>query len=190
MKNLSAAVVGTLVAFVCILVSRVFLPWQTHEFKPFQDEKVMAIVLKDQTPNSGLYTYPAIPGPADSIGKRLEWSRAAADGPFYFLAVRDNQTRFTLRDHILIKLACQFFIALLMAWVLHRTGISHPLMAGLMAGLLVSCGALSEDLRAWSWWSLPDNAALLNIVDIFVRWFLAGLAMAKVMGKNKTGQQG
>ena len=34
MKNLSAAVVGTLVAFTWILLSRMTLPWYTHEFYP------------------------------------------------------------------------------------------------------------------------------------------------------------
>lgn len=184
MKYLSAAVVGTLVAFTFILVSRVFLPWQTHEFKPFQDEKVMGIVLKDQTPDSGLYTFPAIPGSQDNLSKRLEWYKAAANGPFYFLAVKDKETRFTLRDHLLIKFGCQFLIAIVMAWILRRMGVSNPWMAGLVAGLVISCGALSEDLRAWTWWSLPDSAALLNIADNFIRWFLAGFAMALVIGKN------
>jgi len=184
-KTILASLCGTLVAFTLILISRVFLPWQAHEFKPFHDEKVMGIVLKDQTPDSGLYTYPAIPVSNDSLSQRLAWYRAAADGPFYFLAVKNKETRFTLRDHLLIKLGFQFLIAVILLWILNRARISNPILAGLVCGLAVSCGALSEDLRAWSWWSLPDQAALLNVADTFVRWFLAGIVMAKVLRKNE-----
>jgi hypothetical protein len=180
MKYILAVLAGTATAFVWILISRMTLPWYTHEFRPFQDEGVMSIVLKDQTPQDGLYSYPAVPGDSSTTQERYRWYEKAASGPFYFVAVKGPSQRLTMRDRLLIKLGVQFLIAVILLWVIGRMGPLHPLATGLVAGLLVSCGAISEDLRAWNWWSLPDQAAFLSLADVFLRWFLAGTIMALI----------
>jgi len=185
MKSILAVLAGTAAAFVWILVSRMTLPWYTHEFRPFQDESVMGIVLKDQTPQDGLYTIPAVPADKSSFKQRYQWYEKAAVGPFYFLAVKGPGARFTLGQRLLIKLGVQFLIAVILLWVITRMGLLNPIAAGLVAGLLVSCGALSEDLRSWNWWSLPDQAALLSLADVFLRWFVAGTVMALISRDNR-----
>ena len=185
MKPILAILAGALLSFVWILASRMTLPWSTHEFKPFQDENVMGIVLKDQTPKDGLYSYPPVPGPKASLGERFDWYDKAAEGPFYFVAVKNPPSRFSMRDRLLIKLGVQFLTAAIVLWLLGRMAIVNPLFAGLVAGLIVSCGALSEDLRAWSWWSLPDITAALSLLDVFLRWALAGFVMSWIMRDSR-----
>ena len=83
----------------------------------------------------------------------------------------------------IVSFLLQFVGAWLAIWMLMQTkGLSYKKKVGFFTVFGLSIALLGE-VPAWNWMGFPCGYVLVNMSDLVISWFLAGLAMAKMLKK-------
>jgi hypothetical protein len=180
---LKAAVLGGLIVFVWGMFSWMIFPWHQSCLKKFTHESEVASVIRDNAPVSGVYVLP------DTFAYNEHTSHAEMArgkemmerGPFMFATVRSNgMGKMTLRPFI-FSLIIQIIGALIVTWMLMQTkGLIFWKQVRFITLFGLGVAILGE-LPDWNWWGFSCAYVCINIADLVIGWFLAGLGIAKVL---------
>lgn len=173
MKRIAiAAIVGGIVIFVWSFISHMLLPLGEMGFSALPNEPAVLAALKDSVPRSGLYIFP---NPATKPPGQAEDSRPAGILVFHPEGGWDISSGRLLNELLsnVLAAAIAAFIASLLAAAYARRVLAITLL-----GLF---GWLSLIVSYWIWYGFPTAYILGEGINEVVGWFLAGLAIAKIV---------
>lgn len=172
--NTRFLVVGTLAAaltlYVWQVVSNVALPW--HEATmymwegPTNDAVVQAV--RAAAPENGVYF--------------------SGQGILAAVSMRpDLADKTQMMGPMMAKqIGIDLVVALLLALVVLRTGTTTPARTAATLGLAGLAAGLVTELSNWNWYGYDLAFSLVNVAELAVAWFLAGLTLALVHRKLST----
>lgn len=192
-RKIVGAVLGAAVVFAWTSFSYMGLDWHSWEMKAFKDDgKVVVEALKNEATETGFYTLPNFSKdlvskdlqPDDiqkSEEKRKEWIGNAHKGPFVFMSVKNEGMQWDMTRALINQAVLILVVALIATFLLATTAIQNFLGRALLVCIGVTSGAILSDVSMWNWWGFPMLTTCVNIADIAIGWFLAGLVMSKIV---------
>lgn len=173
-RFITATLIGAIIAFFWGLVSWELLSW--HQMDHFINDEAVAKTITDNTPRHGVYVLPR-------HGENGPDASAITEGPFVYAIVRPGKldAPWKLARPLVGSFCIQLMGALLVTLAIYRIRATRyisrasvgPAM-GLFAGLMMA-------LPYWNWFELPNTHTLAQILDPFIAWTLAGVAIAGII---------
>ncbi|OAI49752.1 hypothetical protein AYO45_02110 [Gammaproteobacteria bacterium SCGC AG-212-F23] len=165
---LKAGILGGLVLFFWGYVSWMYLPWHSMTLHRFTDEKAVSQVIQANAPHSGVYL-----SPMSAISATTQ---SAQPQPMLFVSAH-LQGMSSMVQAMMVSILIQFFSAILVAWMLCRTKLSYLGRLGFVEVFALTVGIVAY-LPGWNWFKIDTLYTLVNMADLLVGWFLAGLLLA------------
>jgi len=182
------AFIGGIIVFVWGMISWMLLPWHTMAMNKFKDEQRVAEVIRENAPISGVYILPnmyRISGTEEEIQKQMaKDAELMQKGPVMFSSICLTGMDVKSVSPFITSIIINILAAGVITWMLMQTkGLKFMNQVGFitLGGVFV---ALVGDLPQWNWWGFAGNYIFVCMLDHVVGWFLAGLAMAKLMKKR------
>lgn len=180
-------IIGAIVAFVWSFVSWVILPWHEWTFQSFRNQDFVSWVMKENVKKDGVYVIPQMQKEKSSFSpkavqeKLKEEKSALKKGPFVYVQIRKKGIDYTSPKQYIVSFLTQFIGATLISFLLMNATVSSyggRLLFVTVIGLIV--GVLGQ-IPNWNWFGGGGLFLLVNIADLIVTWFLAGLFMAGIV---------
>lgn len=193
-KIIKAGIVGGIILFIWSAISWMTLPWHQSTMHEFVDVKAVSKVIHSNSTTSGIYMFPAHAQPEDQTAAKVEGNKPAKASPtkhtakteevkaepMIFAAVTLEGMPTTMGKAMGISLAAQMIAAFLVSWMLMQTkGLSYFRRIGFVAVFGLAAGIVSH-LPYWNWLGFDLQFTLVQMGDLVISWFLAGLAIAKI----------
>ena len=165
-KLFLGAVSGGLIVFMWSAVSWMALPWHKLTMEKFMNEAAVSEFMVQNAPKQGVYLLP--------------WAMEKAQGgPLLLAAISPEGPRSmgqTMVFSLLVQILGAFFVTFL---VLEGKIPKYRDRAGCAAAFAFAAGVVCY-LPNWIWWGVPLVYTVVNMLDLLIGWFLAGLAIAKI----------
>jgi len=178
---LSAGLVGGLVVFGWSAVDHMLLPFGEMGLSQIPADKEPAVLepLKG-LPGTGLYMYPRLDG--KDTAAHEAWMQKVAHGPSGLLLYHPAGAPVMNAGTFAGEIGADILAALIAAFVLAHLTLRGLLVRAGVVSLLGVFAWLSISLSYLIWYGYPPAFVLAEGVDQAVGWFLAGLAMAGLIG--------
>ena len=171
-KIIKGGIIGGLVVFVWGMLSWMVLPWHKPLLKPFKDEGIVRPLLVSNASQSGVYILPHQYGDDQKTGEE----------PFVF-TVMNPKGLAPIGFLMLRSLAIQILGAGLVTWLLLQTRLPDDnTRLGFVVIVALTAGVVCH-LPNWNWWGFPTDYTFVQIADLTIGWFFAGLAILKIVLK-------
>jgi len=187
MKKIIAAVLGGVVAFVWGMISWMALPFHNQTLGGFQSEPVVAAALKAAAPKSGVYVLPWCEAHDKGLSKeekKVAFERTQKEmreGPFAFLVVHPNGVNPSMGGSMVLGFLKEVMAALIIVFLLGGCAKNFSYWQKVFfITMLPVIGAILTAGPNLIWWHFPVGFVALNLLDLVIAWFLAGLVMAKI----------
>jgi hypothetical protein len=180
-----AALAGGAALFVWGFVSWVALPWHHATYRGFADEDAVVRAIDANAPSSGIYMLPkpvcgATMSPEEKKAARERATAKMKTGTtVQAIVVRGGWTGmggFLVRGFLFGVLA-----AGLAAFLLEKTAIVSLVGRAAFVTLVAGVGGFAVHSSNWNWHRYPTRHTLVNLLDVAIGWFLAGLAIAAIL---------
>jgi hypothetical protein len=177
-RLIRGALLGGLAAYVWIVFSWTVLPLHGWTLQRFGQEEVVAALLRSQAPDSGVYV---LPHPAGRDGDLTQTRRDFLErGPSAFIAVRTSgpgnpSSPWPYVGSLLVHL-------LVAAGLTALLGLLKPMpfvQQGIVASATATVGGFLVYWPHWLWWGFPFGYCFVNLLDLAIAWFLAGLMIGR-----------
>jgi len=178
---LKGTFIGGSIAWIWTILSWTVLSWHCNVIQEFANANEVADVIRENSPHSGVYLLP-------NFCNRSTFSLPPDDlqkGPTLFASVRkygfDLDTPIPYIVSFVIQCVGAFFVTVILMQARQLAYGSKVLMAlfiGLTSGIL-------GHLPSWNWWGFPFPFVFMEICDLAVAWFLAGLVIAACVKRKK-----
>ena len=153
-----------------------------HQFK---NESRVAEVIRDNAPESGIYVLPYFKDGHASESRQKEAMMMRDNGPVMFASILSNGLGKDRFKPIIIAYVIQVIGAALIAWMLSKTKgmvFWHKVRFVTLIGLLVGILGI---LPLWNWAGFPAAYVIVDIINLVIAWFLAGMAISKLVKVGK-----
>lgn len=175
---------GAVIAQIWGMLSWMVLPWHNMDMRQFKNGDAVLETIKREQVDSGIYMVPNWdPKIHEDPALMKEWERKASAGPFVFMSVREKGIPPGMGPMMAIGFALNIIIAAILLWLLSQTSIESLKKRAFFISVAGGVGGLYPVIANWNWWHFPAIYTISGAVDLFLTWFLAGLAMAIVMEK-------
>jgi hypothetical protein len=183
MRQIIAGIVGAIIVFVWTGLSWMVFPWHNWDIKAFKDEgKVISETLKSQSSGHGIYMIPYCdPKDAKDEQKKKEWQEKAKQGPFAYMIVKPDGIKWDMKTALGVQFGITLLVSIMAAFLLGLSRTTSLLGRAWYLTFVVTTGAVLTQLSNWNWWGVPTTATLVNIADVIIAWYFAGLIMAKIV---------
>lgn len=173
-KILKGTFIGGFVAWIWLFISWTFLPWHCSVMQEFVNETEVADTIMKNSAFSGIYLLPNI-----CNEEKMEFgSDELEKGPVIFASIRrygvDYKTPVPYIISLFVQFIGAFFITLILLQARHLVYGSKVVMTVLIA---LTIGVLGH-LPNWNWWGFPFPYIFVQMCDLVIAWFLAGLFIA------------
>lgn len=172
---LLSSILAAIVAFAWGAFSWTVLPW--HHTKSFANDAEVAAVIAKNATAPGVYLVPAEKGGAPEAMK--EWQVQAENGPFMFAVVRPGKASISMGRLLAGSLMIQFVGAFLISALILCARPMRYWVRVLFVVLVALAGGVLSHLPAWNWWEVPTAWVLVELTDLAIAWFLAGMVIAR-----------
>lgn len=180
---LKSALVGGLIVFVWGMISWMALPMHKHCFHSFKNESKVASVIRENAPEKGIYILPNTYGYNEN-SSQSEMNKAIEmmdKGPFMFASVVPNGLGNSMDGPLVFSFVIQVVGAFIISWMLSRTkGLAFWDKVKFVTLFGLGVGVLGL-LPSWNWLGFPGLYVAVHLLDLIVGWFLAGMAIAKLL---------
>jgi hypothetical protein len=159
-----------------------FLSWHNLDFKTFENESAVAQVIAKETKESGYYILPEFaPQSYGEQSDHKKWEKNAAKGPFAFMSILPQGKKHSMKFSMLYQFLSLLIASFIASMLLIKSSRVTALEAAKFCSLMGVFGAVISGLPLWNWWEFPPTSTMVCIIDTGITWFLAGLAMGKVL---------
>lgn len=197
------ALIGGLIVFIWGIVSWMLLPWHMMTTHKFINEEQVAMAIKANAPEDGIYFLPSCHPNSfqnkdyssmskeekqeakEEAKQKMQGDMTIAKermkrGPILFASVHlggmDPSSVRPFIGSLIIQIISAFFAT----WLFLRTrAMSYARQVGWFAILGLFAGVVSA-LPAWNWMCFSAGWTIVTILDLVIGWVLAGLAIAKI----------
>lgn len=166
---IKGALLGGIIIFLWSAFSWMVLPWHKVTMHKFTNEAAVAETIKNNIPQSAVYLLPS------------EESKMS-QGPLVFAAVHQGGMS-GMGSYLLIGLITQIIAAFLVTWMVSKTKLSYGGRLGFILIFALAAGIATE-LPYWNWFNFSNEFTVVEIIDLLIGWFLAGLVIAKIVGSR------
>ena len=168
-KLFLGAVAGGIILFIWSAVSWMALPWHRMTLKHFRNEPEVSQFIISHA-GRGVFYMPTEPA-------------KMAEGPFVFANI-DPQGGRPMGQAMVLSFLIQALGAFFVTFLVCEGNVaSYWDRVGCVLVFAIAAGAVCY-LPHWNWWRSPTIYTVVNMLDLAVGWFFAGLAIAKVAGPN------
>ena len=177
---IKGTIVGGIIAFIWGAVSWMVLPWHMNTMEHFKSDSSIQTTILRNAPKSGVYV---IPNPHEFKKDAEEAGdgkiKASPKERIVMFAAIDIDAKNPMSPMTYIySFLTQLVVAFLITWIVKASDI-RSYLGRLFAILgMVLMGSLMVYLPMWTWWHFPTMYIGVNIVDLLITWFLAGLTIA------------
>jgi|GEM_PF-3295933 len=178
-KVTKSGIIGGLILFIWSMLVWTVLPWQKHQFKGFMNEKSVSSVIKENAPSSGIYVLPDLRGCFDQDGLDKAKERMKK-GPFMMATISLEGKSPDMIGAMIESLIGRIIAAFFIAWVIYYAKLKQNKVIKFILSLSIAI-ALSIALPYVIWMGCPMLFGFLTLLEAAIGWFLAGLAMAKIL---------
>ncbi len=180
MRIIIAAIIGGLIVFFWSAVAHIFTPLGTMGLSILPDEARMMETFRS-VPASGMYFFPGMdmhkkPSPEE----QKAWEQKLHQGPSGLLIVTKGGGEAMSPRQLGTELVSNIVPALIAAIVLSFM-VGGVLKRAFAVALLGAFGVVSLVVSYWIWYGFPGAFVCGELATEVVGWFLAGLAMAKMV---------
>ena len=187
-KVIAGGILGGITVFVWGMVSWMFLPFHHQTLSSFAHESLVQEAILASTPQAGVYVLPGMGDPSLSRAEQkalMKQKHAQMEkGPFVFAVVNPTGVG-PMAKHMVRGVIIQILGACLITWLLVRSRTKTTYVGRVSFVVLFALGAaILSVLPNWNWWGFPVSYTALEIADLVIAWFLAGLVIAKVTEKT------
>ena len=181
-RILIAAIVGGIIVFIWSAVAHMITPLGMAGFSVLGDREESFIeALRANVPKSGMYM---IPGEEDAQDLTPEQEKAWMDkirrGPYALVVYTAGGSEPFDPMQLIRELVSTIIAAFIVAWILSLTG--GPYFTRVIIVTLFAVFAwFSLTQSYWTWYKFPTAFVLAEAATEILGWFLAGLAMAKIV---------
>jgi hypothetical protein len=181
MKIAIAAVVGGVILFVWSAIAHMATPLGTAGLSVLPNEDAVRNAMRTNIPRSGLYLFPA----PDLSGKmtteqQKTWEAKLRSGPTGLLAYNAQGGEGLSARRLIAELISNVLAAAIAAILLSM--MTAPYMARVFSTALLALFAfLTIAASRWIWDSYPTAFVAAELAMEFIGWFVAGLAIAKIV---------
>ncbi len=184
-EHLKAAVLAGVILVVWGFFSWMVLPWHKCCLLQFQNQHEVARVIKDNAPVAGVYVLPNTfnYGDKTSQADMVKTEKMIEQGPYMFASVLPNGIGKMTARPLIFSLIIQVLGAFIVIWMLMQTkGLSFRRSVVFITVFGLGIGVVGL-LPEWNWLGFAGGYVLVNIADLVIGWFFAGLAIAKLLRK-------
>ncbi len=188
-KLIRAAVLGGIIVFLWGLGSWMLLPLHQVTINHFQNEEMVAEVIRENALERGIYLLPnmftydnkQVP---DVARQRVEEGREKmARGPVMFASIQPLGVKPNMAGSFFISVIINIVGAFLISWIVSLIKGDFWRRVGFVTLIGFIVGFLGL-LPAWNWWNFSLSYVVVGIMDLIIAWFLAGLMIAKIQMKK------
>ncbi len=186
MRITVAAIVGGIIVFVWSAIAHMATPLGTAGLSVLPNEEPVLQSLRANIPRSGLYLFPG----ADMSGKitaeeRKAWEAKVRSGPKGLLFYTASGAEFLSPRQLIAELISNILAAAVAAILL--SFMAAPYITKVASTALLALFAfLSLSASHWIWDGFPTAFVAAELAMEFIGWFLAGLAMARIVTRRLT----
>ena len=183
LKVIIASVLAAIILFVWGVVSWMVLPWHSNTIMHFNNDQEVISVLQKNAAQSGVYLLPSFknqmttPQSPETTVKFMTFAAVNLEG-----LPNMNQAMIT---GFITQLVAAFLVCLMLACA----NIPHYLCRLSVVILFALAAGVACDIPGWNWWRFPADFTLVNIADLVVGWFLAGIVIAAIVRKSSNSHQ-
>lgn len=189
-----AAVLGGLALFVWGAISHSVLPLYHGALHKFTNEEAVTQAIAANTPHSGTYFLPNHPeyppGASEAERNALDekMKQRMANGPIIIAHIRVGAMS-GIAPYLVMELITDI-IAALFVTLLMTTAMQLSLGMRVLFSVGVALVMVFDNSAStWNWYSAGGDYFFAETVDAVVGWALAGLVIAKLLGKgDKPGE--
>ncbi len=181
---IKGAIVGAIIAFLWSAISWIALPWHKMTLERFQNEQAVIDTIMEAAPKNGIYILPyGFGNQAEQIQPSGEEQMGESmTHPMVFASVNHGGMKKHVGPYIM-NFIILFITAGLISWLLLQTKAMAFIQKALFVAIVGLTAGVVTYLPAWNWLGFPAGYVWVHIIDLTITWFLAGLAIAKVVKK-------
>lgn len=180
-KIVKCGLIGGVILFLWGAIWWTILPWQGKQMKSFANEQVVQNAIAGNTDGSGLYILPNLHGKGCSDEAKARMSQ----GPFATVAVMSQGKNPCMVRSMISDLVVKIIAASLVTGLIFHFsgpyGFKRSLKFITIVGVVV---AIAATLPYVIWFGFPIGFAISSMIETVIAWFLAGLAIGKILDKK------
>ncbi len=168
-KLILGAFVGGTILFAWSAVSWMLLPWHNKTMESFTNEPAVSEFFIHNTPKAGVY--------------RLPWQFDKSQGGPLVLASVTPRGAKSMGKTMAAGLLVQIIASFLVTFLVYEGSASVPSYwdrVGCVMVFAVAAGLVCH-VPYWNWWGFSLEYTAVSMLDLLVGWFLAGLAIARIV---------
>lgn len=170
---IKGGIIAGIILFIWGVLSWMVLPWHMMTLHSFNDEKTVSELVVSNTPESGIYVLPM------RQAQSTEQAEQTAPQAFIFAAVNTQGMPASMTMPMLIGLISQIIAAIIVGWMLsHTTGFSYAGRVVFAMAFAIAAGIVTHGAY-WNWFTFDTKYTLVEMADLLIGWFFAGLILAK-----------
>ena len=174
---LKGCIFGGIIVFAWMIVSWTVLPWHCWSLKGIENQSAVSEALVNNTSEDGIYVIPSFCGAEwDEMGEKVA---EMEKGPFVFMSLK-RYGHGPNTGTFVISFIFQLIGALGITFLILKTkGLNYFSKVGLVTLIGFLIGFLGA-LPYWNWWGFSFGFVFVELLDMVIAWFLAGLVIAAV----------
>ena len=179
---LYSSILGAIIAYLWSSFSWMFLSWHNLDFKTFDNESEVVKVLSNEAKERGYYVIPEFaPNNPDKECDQEKWEKNAKRGPFAFMSILPKGKTRGMSTSMVYQFLSFLVASILASILLMKSSRVTTFEAAKFCSMMGIFGAIISVFPLWNWWEFPTLSTVVCIIDSGITWFLAGLAMGKVL---------
>lgn len=165
---LKGGLLAGVIIFIWSAISWTVLPWHMMTLHSFKNEAAVAHAITANAPHSGVYMMP------------MQETVPYTNQPMIFASVHLEGVT-PMHRAIIFQLLIQFVSAFIVTWLLMQAAnLTYWRKVGFVVVFALGA-AIIGNLPYWNWFSFDTAYTLVEVGDIVIGWFLAGLVLAKIV---------
>jgi hypothetical protein len=172
-----AAILGGIIVFVWSAISHMFTPLGGMGLSILPNEDPVVNALRANVPKSGMYFFP---GMDMSKEPTPEWRAKFKQGPSGLIVITAGPGQEMFPRQLGLELVTNIIGAYIAA-ILAAMMVGSMLKRASAVALLAIFASVSLSFSYWIWYGFPAAFVLGELITELIGWFLAGLAIAKLV---------
>jgi hypothetical protein len=180
-RVLLAALAGGLIVFIASAVAHIFTPLGTTGMSALTNEDRVLDTMRTSISGSGLYVFPGFDPSGKMTPEQIEKMKRGPTGLLVYTAQGSDGMS---PRNLVLELVTNILAALIAAILISKMTGSVSSRAVAVA-LLAVFATVSVTASYWIWYGFPLPFILAELATEGIAWFLAGLAIAKIVPASR-----
>jgi len=176
-RLLLASLLAAAVAFMWGFLSWTKFTW--HNTMKFKDGAAVSKVMKDNTPEHGIYMWPEGPAGMDDKAGMERYEAEAKAGPVLWVMAHPGVQNSSMGSAMALGFLRAFVAAFILSVMLSHMGRDCFRCRVIFCVLAYFLVAVNGDAPNWIWFNFPSKNLLIMTADHLIEGLLTGLVLAK-----------